>query len=191
MRRLNSQIESILGYDFETRRRIGEATEDDVLDSYRDLIASASTSTSLEDLMDAIAVFLEAFGEEDSEEVEALFTALLKTQVLSDEVKNLVSRAVQESIRKPRIDGRQLVESMEQLQALHCNAHKQVKMARSFPEASQSQQGFIDALKGINQEVGAAVQEDLIRAMIDALKAPEFVKGLKQYAKVLIQTQDD
>lgn len=189
--RFHSQVESILGYDFETRRKIGEATEDDVLDSYRDLIAAATTATTLEDLMDAIAVFLESFGDEHAEEVEALFTALLKTQILSDDVKNLVSKAVQESIRKPRLDGRQLCEDLESIQVLHRDAYKKVKMSRSFPEACQSMQAFIDALKGINQEVGASVQEDLIRAMMDSLKAPELAKDIKHYAKVLIQNQDD
>lgn len=189
--RLDNQVESILGYDHRTRRLIGEGSSDDVLDAYRDLIVTAKKASTFEDLVDSIAGFLDTFSDTDDEgaAVEALFTKMLRDQVLSDEVQNEVARVVHESL-EALVDGRTLVEDLEAMQDLHGRAVKNVNMARHFPEASTKFQEFLATLAGMHPELGAKAEEAMILAMIAAMKSKEFVSELKKYAKALAAEEE-
>lgn len=187
-------IESILGYDMSAKRLLGESWQDELLDAYRDLLSTAKRSASFDELVDAIVDFLEALEDGDDEgggKVEAAFGALLRNQMMSDELRDQVSSLVHESLRRPHLDGRFVCESMEGLEGIQDRIYKDVKMARSFEEAAKTVQGFCDQIKTLNPEMGHEIEECMIQGVLATMESPEFKKKIKMLAKADAEAAED
>jgi hypothetical protein len=185
-RKTYNPIESILGYDISTRKLIGESWEDELLDAYRELISTAKKSSSFEELIDAVVEFLDALedgDEEGSGKVQAAFGNILRNQIMSDEIRDQVSALVHESIRKPYIDGRFICESLEGIEAMQDKMYKNVKLSRSFDEASKNVQEFCDRLKALNPEMGHDIEETMVQGILETMVTPEFKKKIRALAK--------
>lgn len=164
---MSREVRSILGYSGQDVMRLTEATSDDLVAAYRELIAAAKCGASFEDLTDGLAIFLETVAQVDPDQTfDDKIAAFLRDRILSDEFKDM-ARSVFALMGESRTYAGKvaMTESLDDFDGVLEAAAREVLIARDFTEAALAISSMISDIRARSPEAAAVVDNNLIEAM--------------------------
>lgn len=164
---MSREVRSILGYSAQDVVRLTEATSEDLVAAYREVITAAKSGCCFEDIVDGLLLFLDAAADVDPDGVfDDKLAAFLRDKVMSDEFKDM-ARSVFALMGENRTYAGSVAmsESLDDFDGLLDAAAKEVKIARDFTEASLAISTMISSVRARSPEAAAVVDRNLIEAL--------------------------
>lgn len=164
---MSREVRSILGYSAQDVVRLTEATSDDLVAAYREVISAAKGGCGFEDIVDGLSLFLDAASDVDPEGIfDDKIAAFLREKVMSDEFKDM-ARSVFALMGESRIHAGAVAmgESLDDFDGMLDAAARDVKVARDFTEASLAVSTLISNVRARSPEAAAVVDHNLIEAL--------------------------